>query len=66
MNDFRPSKKRVGIYFNDGHGITWVQAIDKTVAPEPVLVEAIQAAKREFNRVFYPSTGRSSSERVKS
>jgi hypothetical protein len=52
-NDFRFSlaKKRAGIYFNDGSCSYSVQ-MDRGHPPEERLVEAIKAARTEFNRVY--------------
>lgn len=50
---FRPRKKRASVYFNDGHHAMWVEADDEhRDNPNPLLIEAINAAWREFNRVF--------------
>ncbi len=53
---FRPRKKRVAAYFNDGKCSMSVECAKEHEAnPDPLLVQAVQAAKKEFNRVYRPT-----------
>jgi hypothetical protein len=49
---FRPSKKRVAIYVNDGQCTCWFQA-PKDSPPNPKLQEAVAAGWRAFWEAYY-------------
>jgi hypothetical protein len=50
---FHPSKKKVGVYFNDGGHTSWIQA---TSQPDAKLVAAVMAAETAFWAVYLPES----------
>ena len=62
---FVPRKKLAGAYFNDGSSIYHVQQ-HAGKPSDPILVEAIRSAAREFSRVFnqrlHPTSGAASAD----
>lgn len=54
-DDFRPSRARVGAYFNDGAFTIWVQAPSPKMklAVDPKLVKAVKAAQKAFFKVYH-------------
>jgi hypothetical protein len=61
---FKPAKSRPGAYFNDGHTTYWVQHDGTVPDASPLLIKAVNAARKAFLETYNGSPKENANAKV--